>query len=373
MQCPRCLAEAPNGSPRCPACHKSFAQLAAGSVRVALTGEVHPGLAGETAPSPAAKTECVAADAAEPAARNGRAKFRRAPAGADFPADSDGVDEPDAAANEGENAPDVPDAPRLIPTRPGLFPVQRRITVPRRREAPQALLRWLIAALSFAGAVWAAYLCYRPYVAPVHFPVYNPGAAEFAPEEAARAIPAVYLWLWGGYCVLAVLSQLFQPGPWRIGGVGIRTNWVVNITTALTIVVFMGTSVGEGERRAFEREDLVNNANGTYTYRSGNETRPVDPPEAATIYTRLVRARESETYRYWNIAALVSFLALGGYAVWWNVARPEPAAPGPLFDPEQWLRQRAGQPDPATTVSDEAVPAENTRSREPSEENISWR
>jgi hypothetical protein len=199
-----------------------------------------------------------------------------------------------------------------------------------------------------------------------------PGLGEInLTGDAERGIPAIYLWLWGCYGALAVAVQFLMPAPWRVGAWRMRTNWVLNITTIATILVFMGTNT---DQIATGREAITYTQAGGYTYQNGSATRSATVEEARQIAERLIHNREAAIFKVWNMAAALAYLALGSYAMWWIVKRPEAEAVEEEFSITTLLRQLRPEPEHEDFLRrQETIPREDTRSREPTEEKISWR
>ena len=339
MQCPRCSEMVPDESTDCPICLKPLSPYDRSNVRVSLTGDDYQ--------SPELPVVAIHADVPEVSPRV-----------------------------ESASPEDSPVTPlRLIPTRPDLFPAARRTMATSPVRARQDLARWTIVGLAVAGVIASAVLWHRPYVAPVHVVLGTAGQAEIDLNAGAeRAIPAVYLWLWGCYGALAIATNILLPAPWRFGRFRIRTNWVLNVTTLLTLLVFLGANLGQRSDYAFGREAIVFREAGTYEYQHVNESRPVTAEEARQINERQIHDQEYAIFKQWNIAALLSYLALGMYAVWWIVVRPEADAVRPEHDDNWWLREIRGEPDPGTALDgSETLPSENARAREPAAGKIPWR
>jgi hypothetical protein len=198
----------------------------------------------------------------------------------------------------------------------------------------------------------------------------NPSAGEVALSAGVeRAIPTVYLWLWGCYAVLAVAAQFLMPAPWRAGPMRMRTNWVLNITTVVTLIIFMGTNFDQ----VVNGEAIGYREGGGYTYQHGGSTRDIAAEDARQITARIIRDRETAIYKTWNMAAALSYLALGAYALWWIVERPEAEPVETEFSVTSLMRHLKGEPAEEPKIERETMPSENALSREPTQEKISWR
>lgn len=347
MLCPRCMEEAADDSTECPICHKRFSTQPQDHVRVALTGDSYA--SSPVAPAPATS-------AAPP------------PSGSANPTPPPHDHSPAAEARE---KPCV----RLISARPGLLPAPHSAPKLPRSSLPRHDLRWLIVMFAVVGVVASAILWYRPYVAPVQLAAQITGAGELILNgEVDRPIPAVYLWLWGSYGLLAVATQFLLPAPWRVGPRGMRTNWVLNITTVVTLLMFMGAGATQQAGRTLRGEELAYLEGGGYQYTHGSETRNITMEEAREINTRMIHDQEVGIFKEWNAAAILAYLALGVYAAWWIVERPT-ADPLPSTENgSAWLDRVLGRPDTLDGLSHpETLPSENARTREPAPGDISWR
>ena len=336
MQCLRCTEELADDCTECPVCHKLLTPRAQTHVRVALTGEAY-----DAANFPLVRAATIHTT-------------------------------PPTSPVESVQAP-APPPVHLIPTHPERFPGPRRAATPVQSRTSLAEWRWLIVAFAVAGVIASAVLFHRPYVAPVYVGVQTTGTEIALNGEHQRAIPAIYLWLWGAYCLLAVATQVYLPAPWRFGPLNLRTNWVLNATTVLTILLFTGSVVGQNAEGYLQRE-VVYREGGELEYHNGNEVRTVTPEEAARINARIIQDREIAIYKQWNMAALLSFLALGVYAAWWIIERPVADTATPMFDVAAFLRRMRSEPVTTSTLDDvETLPSENARPREPAPGNIPWR
>ena len=179
-------------------------------------------------------------------------------------------------------------------------------------------------------------------------------------SDTTRPIPAVYLWLWGAYCVLAVATQFLLPAPWRAGPFQMRTNWVLTATTLATLVIFLGTGLGQQGEGILQRETLVVQEGGQFEYRDRAGSRSVTIEEARLINARLIQTQEYGIYKVWNMAALLSFLALGAYAAWWIIERPEADPVEREFNMMELVRQARGETEPYDDISQPARPAHKT-------------
>ena len=342
MQCPRCSDEVADGCTRCPTCHKQLTGDGRGIIRTALTGDAYE------SPIPASPPPNHPFEVGDPA-------------------------EPPPLLDE-----TTPVAVRLIPTHADLLPAARRAVKSRPLASPQDPLRWGIVAVSVVGVVASLILWRWTYVAPVHLSLQGAGQNLLELNEGGeRAIPAVYLCLWGVYGLLAVATQFFLPAPWRVGEFQLRTNWVLNITTLVTLIIFFGAPANERADDLLGREAITfqgeNGQQRTYVYQRGAESRTISAEEARQINESRVWRQESAIFKTWNMTAALAYLALGAYAVWWIIERPEANNPRPALDVREWIREARGEKEPATLDGSETLPSENTRWREPTAGDSHWR
>lgn len=335
MLCPRCAEEVADQSAECPVCHKQLRPGDQSHTRTALTGEA----------------------------------FVRVDPAVDSPIATTAPHAEDADMECAKPPPAVP--VRLIPTHPERFAAKKRPDLRARPRPVGPEYRWLVCGIAVVGAIASAILWFWPYVAPVPISLSAPGAGEvFASGGAARQIPSVYLWLWGCYGVLAVATQFLLPAPWRAGPMQMRTNWVLNISTIVAILIFLGA--GQGELN--DRYVFANHDGGTLEYHDGANVRGVTAEEAGRIAARLVHDQEAETFRQWNMAALLSYLALGAYCAWWLMVRPE-AEPRETPQDDDWLvRSALGEADPPmASARRETVPREDTQTRDTTPGIVPWK
>ena len=341
MQCPRCTEMVANECIECPFCRKPLTAQGQASLRMALTGETYE----------------TTAETGDPSAPARSKRFSTFP----------------SVINPPEPEPEPP--VKLIGARPDLFPEARPAPAPIRIHASRDNLLWLIVAFAVAGVVAGAILWVRPYVDPVQITAMSARMGEVTMlSDTTRPIPAVYLWLWGSYCVLAVATQFLLPAPWRAGPFRMRTNWVLIATTLATLVIFVDTGPGRQGGGLLQGEYLFRQEGGQFLYRDRAGSRSVTVDEARLINARQIQTQEYGIYKVWNMAALLSFLALGAYAAWWIIERPEADSVEQELDLMALVRRARGEPEPCGDIPQSAtVPAECTRSREPAPGDVPWR
>lgn len=307
MQCPRCSELVSDESTECPVCHKSLTTSVLGpGLRRTLTGDYI-----EQPTSAASSTSTLSSIAV---------------------AGQAGVENSHSAPT----TPLVPDGPaplRIVTVNADLNANLREAArqpvgrMPLPALDVQDRMKWILVLVALVGSLVSGYLWRYPIVAPItiHLSDSNVLLANTQMETTlvqTRAIPVPYLYLWGIYCLLAVATQFSLPSPWRFADSRFRTNWVLNVTGLFALLLFCGTGISHTGADLFLDEGIRMSQEGTYTVNLNGTSQQLSKSEAEQLVARTVVARERATFTQWNLAALVCYASLGGYAAWWLLTRP---------------------------------------------------